>query len=75
MKIFGMQIPEGAPKEEKWELILMSLKMKEAAVITELGGKLFADVKEEKKFSEEELKGMSDLRAYVIVCGENLAVE
>ena len=33
MEIFGMNIPEGATKEDKWDLIMMSLKTKEAADI------------------------------------------
>ena len=40
MEIFGMKIPEGATKEDKWELIMMSLKTKEAADIAELGRKV-----------------------------------
>lgn len=75
MEIFGMKVPEGATKEDKWELIIMSLKSKEAADIAELGRKVFADVKEEKEFEEEELEELSDLAAYVKVCGENLAEE
>ena len=31
-----------------------------------------ADAKEEMEFAEEELENMSDLAAYVKVCGENL---
>ena len=76
MEIFGMKVPEGATKEDKWELIMMSLKTKEAASIAELGRKVFADAKDEiKDFAEEELEGLSDLAAYVKVCGENLAEE
>lgn len=75
MEIFGMKIPEGATKEDKWELILMSLKTKEAADAAELGRKVFADVQEEKEFEEEELENLSDLAAYVKVCGENVAEE
>ncbi len=75
MDIFGMEIPEGATKEDKWELIMMSLKTKEAAAIAELGRKVFADVKEEMEYAEEELENMSDLAAYVKVCGEDLAQE
>ena len=74
MEIFGMKIPEGATKEDKWELILMSLKTKEAADIASLGRKVFADAKDEvKEFAEDELKNLSDLAAYVKVCGENIA--
>ena len=74
MEIFGMKIPEGATKEDKWELIMMSLKTKEAADIAELGRKVFADAKDEvKEYAEEELEHLSDLAAYVKVCGENIA--
>lgn len=74
MEIFGMKIPEGATKEDKWELIMMSLKTKEAADIAELGRKVFVDVKDEvKEFGEEELEHLSDLNAYVKVCGEDIA--
>lgn len=73
MEIFGMKIPEGATKEDKWELIMMSLKTKEAADIADLSRKVFADANEEKEFSEEELEDMSDLKAYVKVCGEDVA--
>ena len=75
MEIFGMQIPEGATKEDKWELILLSLKSKEAAAMEELGRKVFEDANEAREYSEEELENMSDLKAYVKVCGEDLAQE
>ena len=75
MEIFGMKVPEGASKEDKWELILLSLKTKEAANEAELGRKVFADAQEEKEFAEEELEDMSDLKAYVKVCGEDIAQE
>ena len=75
MEIFGMKVPEGATKEDKWELILMSLKTKEAADIAELGRKVFEDAQEEKEFEEDELKNLSDLAAYVKVCGEDIAQE
>jgi len=75
MEIFGMKVPEGAAKEDKWELIMMSLKTKEAADIAALGRKVFADAKEEKEFDEEELEDMSDLKAYVKVCGEDVSQE
>ena len=76
MEIFGMKVPEGATKEDKWELIMMSLKTKEAADVAALGRKVFADAKDEvKEFAEEELMNLSDLAAYVKVCGENLAEE
>lgn len=76
MEILGMKVPEGATKEDKWELIMLSLKTKEAADIAELGRKVFADAKDEvKEFAEEELEHLSDLAAYVKVCGENAAEE
>lgn len=76
MEIFGMNIPEGATKEDKWDLIMMSLKTKEAADIASLGRKVFADAKDEvKEFAEEELGHLSDLTAYVKVCGEDIAQE
>jgi len=75
MEIFGMKIPEGATKEDKWELIIMSLKTKEAADMEALGRKVFADAQEENEFDEAELKDMSDLKAYVKVCGEDVAEE
>jgi hypothetical protein len=74
MEILGMKVPEGATKEDKWNLIMMSLKTKEAADIAELGRKVFADAKDEvKEFAEEELEHLSDLAAYVKVCGEDIA--
>lgn len=73
MEILGMKIPEGATKEDKWELIMMSLQSKEAADIASLGRKLFADANETKEFGEEDLADMSDLKAYVKVCGEDIA--
>jgi len=74
MEIFGMEVPEGATKEDKWDLIMMSLKTKEAADIATLGRKVFEDVKDEvKEYAEEELEHLSDLAAYVKVCGENIA--
>lgn len=75
MEIFGMEIPEGATKDDKWELILMSLQTKEAADAEALGHKVFADVKEAKEFADNELKHLSDLNAYIKVCGEDVAVE
>lgn len=74
MEIFGMKAQADATKEDKWELIMMSLQSKEAATIAELGRKVFKDVKEENEFSEDDLKNMSDLSAYVKVCGQNLAL-
>lgn len=75
MEIFGMKVPEGASKEDKWELIILSLTSKEAAATEALGHKVFADAKEVKKFADEELAHLSDLGAYIKVCGENLAQE
>ena len=51
----------------------MSLQSKEAAAIAELGRKVFADVQEDKEYTEEELENLSDLAAYVKVCGEDVA--
>ena len=73
MEIFGMKVPEGATKEDKWELIMMSLASKDAAEAESLGHKIFADTKEAKEFAEEELDHLSDLGAYIKVCGENIA--
>ena len=75
MEIFGMKVPEGASKEDKWELIMLSLTSKEAADIEALGHKVFNDAKEVKEFAEEELEHLSDLSAYIKVCGENIAQE
>ncbi len=75
MDIFGMEIPEGATKEDKWELILMSLESKEAADEEALGRKVFADAKEAKEFTDSDLEHLSDLNAYIKVCGEDVAVE
>lgn len=73
MEIFGLKIPEGATKEDKWELIMLSLASKEAAAVEALCGKVFEDVQEVKEFAEEELERLSDLGAYLKVCGENIA--
>ena len=75
MEIFGMKIPEGATKEDKWELIMMSLASKDAADAEALGHKVFADANEVKEFAESELEHLSDLGAYVKVCGEDIAQE
>lgn len=75
MEIFGMKVPEGASKEDKWELIMLSLTSKEAADVEALGRKVFNDAKEAKEFAEEELEHLSDLSAYIKVCGENLSQE
>ncbi len=75
MEIFGMKVPEGAAKEDKWELIIMSLASKEAAAVEALGHKVFADAQEVKEFEEEELQNLSDLGAYIKVCGENVACQ
>ena len=46
MEIFGMKVPEGASKQEKWELIMLSLTNKEAADSATLGSqKVFQDVR------------------------------
>lgn len=74
MEIFGMKVPEGASKQDKWELIMLSLTSKEAASVAALGQKVFVDVQEGKSFSDEELERLSDLGAYLKVCGENVAV-
>ena len=73
MEIFGMKVPAGASKNEKWALIMLSLTNKEAADEAALNQKLFRDVEEVKKLSEEELERLSDLSAYLKVCGENVA--
>lgn len=75
LEIFGMKVPEGASKEDKWELILLSLTSKDAAEAEALGRKVFADAKEVEEFAEEELSRLSDLGAYIKVCGENIAQE
>lgn len=69
MEIFGMNIPEGATKEDKWELISLFLKTKEAADMNELGYKLFHDSKEDVvEHVKEEQNLVSDLNAYAKVC-------
>ena len=74
MEIFGMNIPEGATKEDKWELIMMSLKTKEAADIAALGQKLFHDTEDEvQKYTKEEMDQLSDFAAYLKAFGENVA--
>ncbi len=73
MDIFGMKVPEGATKEDTWELIMLSLTSKEAAAAEALGRKVFEDAKDAKEYSEEELERLSDLSAYIKVCGENIA--
>lgn len=75
MEIFGMKVPEGATKEDKWDLIILSLTSKDAAEAEALGRKVFADVQEVKEFSEEDLAHLSDLTAYIKVCGKDVAVE
>ena len=74
MEIFGMQVAEGASKEEKWAMIMLFLTNKEAADIEALSQKVFQDVEEVKMFSEEDLEQLSDLNAYLKVCGENIAL-
>lgn len=71
MEIFGMKVPEGASKQDKWELILLSLTSKDAAEKEALGRKVFADAKEVKECAEKELSHLSDLGAYLKVCSEN----
>ncbi|MBP3569443.1 MAG: hypothetical protein J6K04_09800 [Lachnospiraceae bacterium] len=71
MEIFGLKVPAGASKNEKWALIMLSLTNKEAADAEALGQKVFQDVEEVKTHSEEELEHLSDLSAYLKVCGEN----
>lgn len=71
MEIFGLKVPEGASKTEKWALIMLSLTNKEAADSEALDKKVFQDVAEKKSFSEEELNRLSDLGAYLKVCSEN----
>jgi hypothetical protein len=70
IEIFGLHVPEGVSKTEKWALIMLSLTNKEAADEAALGQKLFHDVEEVKLYTQEELKYMSDLVAYVKVCRE-----
>ena len=70
MEIFGLHIPEGISKTEKWALIMLALTNKEAADEAELNQKVFHDVEEVKLYTPEELKHMSDLVAYLKVCNE-----
>lgn len=74
MEIFGMKVPEGASKQDKWELILLSLTSKEAADVAALGQKVFEDVNEAKEYKDADLERLSDLAAYLKVCGENVTV-
>lgn len=74
MEIFGLKVPTGVSKKEKWALIMLSLTNKEAADEAALGQKLFRDVEEVKNYSEEELEHLSDLSAYLKVCGENVVL-
>ncbi len=72
MEIFGMKIPEGASKQEKWALIILSLTNKEVADNAALGAqKVFQDVEEAKSFAQEELERLSDLTAYLKVYSVN----
>ena len=68
MEIFGLKVPEGASKKEKWDFILLSLTNKEAADEAALDEKVFKDTNEEKTFYTEEMNNMSDLTAYLKVC-------
>lgn len=70
MEIFGLKISEGASKMEKWTQIFLALTNKEAADEAALGQKLFHDV-EEKTYFAEKLEHLSDLSAYLMVCGRN----
>ena len=73
MEIFGMNIPEGATKEDKWELISLFLQTKEAADIAELGYKLFHDSKEDvAEYAKEEKNLVSDINVYSKVCDKLL---
>ena len=72
MEIFGLEIPAGASKNDKWALIMLSLTSKEAADEAALSQKVFQDVMEEKTHSQEELEHLSDLTAYLKVCSENV---
>ena len=71
MEIFGLKVPEGASKTEKWALILLSLTNKEAADEAALSQKVFQDVEEVKTYDAEKLENLSDLNAYLKVCSEN----
>ena len=74
IEILGMTVPEDATKEDKWELIILSLKAKDAAEIANLSCKVFADVKDEDvEFADKEFKNLSDMAAYLMVCGGNVA--
>lgn len=71
MEIFGLKVPEGASKTEKWALILLSLTNKEAADEAALSQKVFQDVEEVKTYEAEKLENLSDLNAYLKVCSES----
>ena len=74
IEILGMTVPEDATKEDKWELIIMSLKAKDAAEIANLSRKVFADVKDEDvESADKEFKNLSDMAAYLMICGGNVA--
>ncbi len=74
MEIFGLKAPVGASKNDKWALIMLSLTNKDAADEAALSQKVFQDVMEKKTYSEEELEHLSDLSAYLKVCGENVTL-
>jgi len=71
MEIFGLKVPAGASKAEKWGMIMLSLTNKNEADNAALGQKVFQDVEEVKSYSEEKLEHLSDLGAYLKVCSEN----
>lgn len=71
MEIFGLKVPEGASKSEKWALIMLSLTNKEAADAVALEQKVFQDVEEAKSYADECMEDLSDLGAYLKVCKEN----
>lgn len=75
LEIFGIEIPEGVSKKDKWQLIMMYLESKDAADAEALGHKVFKDAKEVSKVLETEIEHLSDLGAYVKVCGENISQE
>ena len=68
IEIFGLKIPEDASKKEKWAWILLSLTNKEAADAASLKEKIFSDAKNEKIYYTEDMKTLSDLKAYLKVC-------
>ena len=63
MRILGMDVQEGVTKEEKWELIVKTLKEKETTVIAAFGDKLFHEDEEEVREFEDYVK-VYGLNAY-----------